>query len=87
MTDDPRTTVQAVRVTTADYNGSSWDGNPFSDSPEWLLAAITARCIEPVGTDRDYADFDVMTLKGNVRATAGDWIEYDADGLHVRRAA
>lgn len=65
----------AVQVKAADFNGSSFDGRPFSTMPKWLLDAIMANVITP-NTRRhtDYADWDVVTCRGTLTARPGDWI-------------
>lgn len=75
-----------VEVMFADFNGYSWDGNPFSHCPPWLMAAVTRRAITPAPDDRDYSPFRVETKDGPVVAYAGDHIGYDGEYLYVRRA-
>ena len=65
----------AVRVTAADFNGSDWDGPPFSAMPEWLMDALKRHKIVPhTRGSTDYSQWDVTTAKGTVNATPGDWI-------------
>ena len=66
----------AVRVTSADFNGQSFDGSPFSVCPEWLQAAVKNGDID-ISTkhgDRDYAVWCVTTKNGIVLAFPGDYI-------------
>jgi hypothetical protein len=65
----------AVQVTAADYNGSNWDGRPFSAMPGWLRDAIEKGIITPhTRGGTDYAQWDVQTSRGLLNATPGDWI-------------
>lgn len=65
----------AVRVTAADFNGTSWDGCPFSVIPDWLRNALRDESVAPhTKGSTDYAQWHVMTAKGIVNATPGDWI-------------
>lgn len=66
--------VEAVEVTAADYNGQTWDGFPFSDNPSWLFEALNSHKITVAKADTDYAQWDIHTLEGVMRASAGDWI-------------
>lgn len=65
-----------VTVTNADFNGSSWDGCPFSSVPDWLRDAIAHDLITVHPDDLDYAVWDVQTENGNVRALPGDKIKF-----------
>jgi len=65
-----------VTVTNADFNGSSWDGCPFSEIPGWLKDAIAHDLISVHPDDLDYAVWDVQTKSGNVRALPGDQIKF-----------
>lgn len=73
-------TIEAVQVTAADFNGSSFDGSPFSDAPDWIRVAMAQDALVPVGQDTDYAAWDVRTNHGVVRAEPGDWILRQVDG-------
>lgn len=75
-----------VEVMFTDFNGHSWDGNPFSHCPPWLMAAVTRRAITPAPDDRDYSPFAVETQTGIEIAYAGDRIGFDGEYLYVRRA-
>lgn len=72
--------IDAVQVTAADWNGSSFDGRPFSDIPDWLEDALKSEEITIHPSDRDYALWRVNTLedgpKGEAKhiAEPGDWI-------------
>lgn len=70
--------VDAVRVTAADWNGQSFDGNPFDCGgelcPQWLIDGLTDGRIEAVGEDLDYAAIYIETLEGRMKAEPGDWI-------------
>ena len=75
---------EAVRVTSADWNGSSFDGNPFSNGPKWLVEALQAERIIIFEDDRDYACWKVFTPHGEVIAEPGDIIMHQAGiGLTV----
>lgn len=66
---------EAVRVTAADFNGSSWDGCPFSAVPKWLADAVDSKQVRPVTPgSTDYAEWEVDTAKGTILAGPGDWI-------------
>jgi hypothetical protein len=71
----------AVRVTAADFNGTDWDGCPFSATPEWLRCGLRQGAVKVSGTSggTDYATWDVMVGGGPdmVLAEPGDYI------LHV----
>jgi hypothetical protein len=86
---DDRRNGEAVRITAADWNGSSFDGCPFSATPEWLKAAIKSAAVLPFGSDRDYALWRVETRDGKtVIAEPDDWIMYEAGkGLRVYKMA
>lgn len=66
--------IEAVQITSADFNGDSWDDLPFTDLPNWLQEAITTGTVKAVGDDRDYALWGIHTLEGVMRAEPGDWI-------------
>jgi hypothetical protein len=89
MPSNPETTTKdrsEVEVLFTDFNGSSWDGSPFSHCPPWLMAAITTQRIVPVPDDRDYSPFNVQTKDGPVIAYCGDRIGFDGEHLYVKRA-
>jgi hypothetical protein len=65
----------AVQVTAADFNGTSWDGCPFSVVPDWLKDAMKNGDVAPhTRGSTDYAQWDVKTARGLLNATPGDWI-------------
>lgn len=73
--------IEAVKVTSADFNGTDWDGSPFSDFPDWLQIAVQMGYVVPVTPNHtDYAEWEIKTLEdghdGRVKhiATAGDYI-------------
>jgi len=73
--------VEAVQVVASDWNGSSFDGSPFSAHPGWLLEAVKTGALVPVTPNStDYAEWEVRTLEdgadGRAKhiATPGDWI-------------
>ena len=79
--------ADSVRVTAADFNGSTWDGAPFEPMEPWLAHAARAGQIVAKGCDRDYAVFLVTTAAGVVEALPGDRIERAANGeLNVVQA-
>lgn len=79
--------ADSVRVTSADYNGSTWDGHPFEPMAPWIAAAARDGKIKVRGCDRDYAVFEIATPAGVVRALPGDRIERAINGdLTVVRA-
>ena len=62
----------AVRVTAADFNGSSFDGSPFNHVPPWLKEAEDAGLLSLYASTTDYA----MWLVGEDKRKTGpgDWI-------------
>lgn len=72
--------IEAVRVTSADFNGHDWDGAPFSESPDWLKTAIENGRVVLAPADTDYAQWNIPTLEGTMRATAGDYIIRGVNG-------
>jgi hypothetical protein len=72
--------IQAVQVKATDFNGSSFDGSPFSEIPEWLAEALDNGTVAVEPSDRDYALWRVGTLEdgpsGQAKhiASPGDWI-------------
>ena len=72
----------AITVTSADWNGHSFDGSPFRGDAPWLQDAISSGALEIADvTDRDYAVFDVVTRDGVIRAFPGDQITLERDGF------
>lgn len=73
--------IEAVQVKAADYNGSTFDGAPFSDMPPWLALAIESGQIRS-DTPRhtDYAEWAIPTLEGTMWASPGDWIIQGVQG-------
>jgi hypothetical protein len=67
-------------VTSADFNGSTWDSPPFINGGPWLKIAIEQRRIRVIPSDRDYAIFEVDTPTGPKRALPGDCIQHMRDG-------
>ena len=72
-----------VRVTAADFNGSSFDGCPFDHVPQWLIDAESAGNIQIYPADRDYALWKVRTSKGIQIAEPGDHIIRTEKGLEL----
>jgi hypothetical protein len=66
--------IEAVKVTAADYNGGWDDGSPFSEIPEWLKDALETGRVKVHPCDADYAEWDIYTLEGVMRATPDDYI-------------
>lgn len=68
--------IEAVRVTAADWNGSTFDGCPFSESAvPWIIAAIEEKRLVPICPgSTDYAEWEIATLEGKMKAGPGDWI-------------
>lgn len=72
--------VEAVQVKAPDFNGASFDGNPFSAMPAWLYEAFqngTIRLSILAKGHTDYAEWDIKTLEGWIVASPGDWIIRD----------
>lgn len=78
--------IEAVQVTAADFNGSTFDGRPFSDYPAWLCDALNAGTIAIEPSDRDYALWRVNTTEDGPDAQVahiaepGDWIIRGVEG-------
>ncbi len=68
--------IEAVRVRATDFNGQTWDDNPFGEpAPEWLMEALRSGDVSPhTRGSTDYAEWDIKTLEGTMNATPGDWI-------------
>jgi hypothetical protein len=64
----------AVEVTAADFNGTDWDGSPFTEKPDWLVEAVKAGRIKVHPSNTDYAMWTVQTPKRVMIAGPGDWI-------------
>lgn len=78
--------MESVTVTAADFNGSSFDGSPFSSVPSWLLGAEKSGTLALYPDDRDYALWKVRTASGDVIAEPGDQIVHEGNGvLSVRK--
>ena len=75
----------AVRVTSADFNGYDFDESPFSHYAEWIVDAIKAQTITISDKHRglDYAVFKVQTKNGTSIAEPGDYIIFRNDSLSV----
>lgn len=73
--------MKTVKVTSADFNGIDWDGCPFSEITEWLMAAISVgRITMNTHGHTDYSRWDVSTPRGVVTAEPGDNISTDIGG-------
>lgn len=68
--------IEAVQVRAADFNGTDFDGNPFSvPNVPWLVEALTNGTMWPdTPNHTDYAEWRIKTLEGVMLATPGDWI-------------
>ena len=73
--------IEAVQILASDFNGKTFDGSPFSHSPDWLIAALQAGTIVPVTPNStDYAEWEIRTLEDGADdrakhvASPGDWI-------------
>jgi hypothetical protein len=72
--------IEAVQIKAPDFNGSSFDGYPFSDDPDWLKQALADGTISIYPDDRDYALWQIKTLEDGPNGAAkhiaepGDWI-------------
>lgn len=72
--------IEAVQVRATDFNGTSWDGSPFSELPGWLSHALAHGMISVEPSDRDYALWRINTLEDGPEqqvahiAEPGDWI-------------
>lgn len=73
--------IEAVQVLATDWNGSTFDGFPFSDKPDWIYDAYGSGVISilPEG-GTDYARWVIKTLEDGPNGEAkhiadpGDWI-------------
>lgn len=73
--------IEAVQVRATDFNGQTWDGSPFSETPPWLTSAIQSGAVVPVTPgETDYSEWEIKTLEdgkdGRAKhvASPGDWI-------------
>ncbi|WP_333673995.1 hypothetical protein [Agrobacterium tumefaciens] len=72
--------IEAIQVRATDFNGETFDGCPFSETPEWLKSALDTKEISIHLEDRDYALWRVNTLEDGPNGEAkhiaepGDWI-------------
>lgn len=72
--------IEAVQIKATDFNGSTFDGFPFSDAPKWLINALENGTVSIYKDDRDYALWQIKTLEdgpnGEAKhiAESGDWI-------------
>ena len=72
--------IEAVQVTSADFNGSTFDGSPFSEMPDWLYDAMKSGIVTVYPDDRDYARWRINTLEDGPNGEAkhiadpGDYI-------------
>lgn len=67
-------------VTSADFNGETFDSPPFINGGPWLTQAVADGRVRLVPSDRDYAIFEVDTPTGPKRALPGDCIQRMKDG-------
>lgn len=67
--------VEAVRVTAADWNGDTWDGNPFTEIPLWLHQAMEQEEVSLVREKGyDYARWRIGKTETQGIAGPGDYI-------------
>lgn len=73
--------IEAVQILAPDFNGTNFDGCPFSEFPEWLHMAVKNGTLKPVTPNcTDYAEWEIHTLEdgkdGRAKhvASPGDWI-------------
>lgn len=80
--------MDSVKITSADWNGSTWDGPPFDRNPIWLLQALDEGRIAIQPGSEDYAWWRIITNAGTTVAGPGDSIECDlrTQSLSVRHA-
>lgn len=76
--ESPPTRFDGVRITSADFNGHTWDGSPFDypgTIPGWFAAAYENGSIKVEPDDRDYATWRVL-IGDNCHQIAepGNWI-------------
>lgn len=62
--------IEAVLVTYAEWDGSGWDGDPFSEEPEWIKP-LTLKLSDDKKT---YIGWEIKTLEGTMLALPGDWV-------------
>ena len=74
--------IEAVQVTSANYNGETFDGYPFDGGcPVWLATAIENETL--IVSDKevtDYAIWEIHTLEGVMFANPDDWIIQGVEG-------
>lgn len=68
--------IEAVQLNAVDINDNhEVDGDPFSESPEWLTEArLSSELNIARQTESDYAHFEVHTKEGVMLAEPGDFI-------------
>lgn len=63
-----------VEVTSADYNGKTFDGCPLDPPRPWVIDAINSEEIRIEPSETDYAVWGVATPDGYKLAWPGDFI-------------
>lgn len=70
--------MNTVKITAADFNGTSFDGSPFSAWPEWLQTAVNNGVVQAVNPRcTDYAEWAVKTPQGVIVLSPGDMLNAD----------
>ncbi|HUU88678.1 MAG TPA: hypothetical protein VMX17_13135 [Candidatus Glassbacteria bacterium] len=70
--------MHEVFVKSVDWNGKTFDGEPFSDNPPWLKECLQAGRIAIIpDKERDYAIWAVITEEKVIVAEPGDRINMD----------
>ena len=76
--------VEAVKITAADFNGKTFDGSPFSETPtpKWIMDAIKSKklFIDDAHGHTDYARWAVKTLEGTMTAGPDDYLIRGVEG-------
>lgn len=75
-----------VQITAADYNGSSWDGSPFSSLPKWLQEAVEQGIVSIEPSNTDYALWRVVTVVGPGDQIVRSSLASASDGDGMRKA-
>jgi hypothetical protein len=77
-------TIEAVLVKGGYYNGSTFDGFPFSEALAWVTEAMANGDLTPFKPEQsDVALWQVVTASGTVWAQPGNWIVYQNGQLSV----
>jgi hypothetical protein len=66
--------IEAVRVLATAFDGTKFDGSPFTEIPDWLGEALKSGKVRIAKASFSYAIWTVHTPEGAMTARPGDWI-------------